>query len=223
MKKIFFASAAIFIFLFSTTKAFSQEPFPFFNELQKFKQKDSISFPAPNQVLFIGSSSFTMWKDVQDYFPKSKIINRGFGGSSLPDLIRYRYDIIFPYAPKQIVMYCGENDFSSSNPPSVETVFQRFKTLMRYIRNKYPKTTFVYVSMKPSPSRRQLVGMYKQANSLIREELKKDKHAKFVDVFTLMHNQDGSIRGDIFLKDSLHMNAKGYEIWKKALTPYIKK
>ncbi|MCH5599653.1 SGNH/GDSL hydrolase family protein [Niabella ginsengisoli] len=75
---------------------------------------------------------------MNEYFPGYKILNRGFGGSSLPDLIRYRYDVIYPYAPRQIVMYCGENDFASSDAPSVETVMARFKTLYKYIRDKYP-------------------------------------------------------------------------------------
>ncbi len=214
---------AVVVFLFFTGIVKAQQTLPFWNDVQKFKQQDSATFPASNQILFIGSSSFTFWKDVKDYFPRHKILNRAFGGSSLPDLIRYRYEVIFPYAPKQIVMYCGENDFASPDAPSVETVMDRFRILYKYIRDKYPSTPFVYVSMKPSPSRKHLQLKYKEANELIKQFLLKDKKAKFVDVYSLMLNEDGSIMSDIFLGDNLHMNAKGYAIWKKAMQPYLKK
>ncbi|HEV8273318.1 MAG TPA: G-D-S-L family lipolytic protein, partial [Chitinophagaceae bacterium] len=82
---------------------------PFWNDIQNFKKQDSVSFPPKNAILLIGSSSFTKWTDVQDYFPGYTIINRGFGGSTLLDQIRYVNDIVFPYDPKQIVIYCGEN------------------------------------------------------------------------------------------------------------------
>jgi lysophospholipase L1-like esterase len=151
----------LFLFVVLVTNAQSKEPFPFWNEVQKFKAAHSAAFPAANQVLFIGSSSFTMWKDVQTYFPNRKILNRAFGGSTLADVIRYRYDVIFPYQPKQIVIYCGENDFASSDTVTVELVMQRFTTLFNYIRAKYKNVPVAYVSMKPSPSRVNLLDKYK--------------------------------------------------------------
>ena len=83
---------------------------PFINEIKAFRRADSITAPPKNAILLIGSSSFTNWKDVAKYFPDQTIINRGFGGSSLPHMIMYAEDVIFKYNPKQILIYCGEND-----------------------------------------------------------------------------------------------------------------
>lgn len=195
----------------------AQQGVPYWDEVQALKKKDSLSFPAANQVLFIGSSSFTMWKDVQDYFPKHKILNRAFGGSTLLDMTRFRYEVIYPYQPKQIVMYCGENDFASSDTVTVEMVVSRFKTLYKLIRAKYPATPFLYVSMKPSPSRAHLMPKYAEANKQIELFLKTDPKASFADVYSKMLKADGAPMEDIFLGDNLHMNAKGYAIWKKIL------
>jgi hypothetical protein len=41
---------------------------PFWSDIQAFKKQDSISFPPKDAILLIGSSSFTKWTDVQDYF-----------------------------------------------------------------------------------------------------------------------------------------------------------
>ena len=209
---------------FTIAIVFAQkEPYPFWNDVQKFKKLDSASFPASKQILFIGSSSFTMWRDVGDYFPKHKIINRAFGGSQLVDLIRYRYEVIYPYQPKQIVMYCGENDIASSDTVTGRVAVERFKTLFTLIRAKYPKVPFAYVSMKPSPARERLMPEYKAANEGIAAFLKTQKKAVYIDVYNKMLKPDGSPMTDIFLKDNLHMNAEGYKIWQKIMRPYLKK
>src|SRR5258708_14339638 len=144
-----------FLFLFllvNLLNAQEQKP-PFWNDIRDFKKQDSIQLPSQHAILLVGSSSFTKWKDVQDYFPGYTIINRGFGGSSLPDVIRYANDIIFPYHPKQIVIYCGENDLAASDTVTGEMVFRRFTTLFNLIRKKLPNVPVVFISLKPSPSR----------------------------------------------------------------------
>ncbi len=219
--KVFAALFAVFLCL--TLNVSAQESFPFYNDIQRFKASDSAAFPASGQILFIGSSSFTMWQDVNDYFPGYHILNRGFGGSRLLDLIRYRYEIIFPYAPRQIVMYCGENDFVAPDDPPVSEVVNRFETLYRFIRGKYPTTPFLYISMKPSPSRQRFLGQYREANSRIQAFLQKQPHAQYADTFSAMLNKDGSIMTDIFISDNLHLNKKGYTLWQKILKPALLK
>ena len=196
---------------------------PFWEDIQNFKKQDSVHFPAKNQILFVGSSSFTKWTDVQNYFPGYKIINRGFGGSSLPDVIRYAGDIIFPYHPKQIVIYCGENDLAASDTVTAQTVFNRFKQLFKLIRSKMPNVPVVFISIKPSPSRQRLMPKMEAINSMIKKYLRENKRIAFVDVYHKMINAYGNPIDDIFIEDKLHMNAKGYAIWQKAIQPYLLK
>src|SRR5262245_12908996 len=128
----------LLLFLFMFVAATAQYP-PFYEDIQNFKKQDSIHFPPRHAILFVGSSSFTKWTDVQTYFQEYTIVNRGFGGSSLPDVIRYADDIIFPYSPKQIVIYCGENDLAASDTVTAQTVFARFRELFRMIRSHLDK------------------------------------------------------------------------------------
>ena len=214
---------AAFLFLSCIQNLNAQQGFPFWDDIQNFKRQDSIHFPAKNQILFVGSSSFTKWTDVQNYFPAYKIINRGFGGSSLPDVIRYAGDIIFPYHPKQIVIYCGENDLAASDTVTAAMVFNRFKKLFKLIRSRLPNIPVVFISLKPSPSRQSLMPKMETANSMIKKYLKENKRTAFVDVYHKMLNAYGNPIDDIFIEDKLHMNAKGYAIWKKAIQPYLLK
>lgn len=198
----------------------AQQP-PFYDEIQDFKKQDIIHKPPQHAIVFIGSSSFTKWTDVQSYFPNYTIINRGFGGSSLPDLIRYANDIIFQYNPKEIVIYCGENDFAADSTVNADTVFNRFKTLYGMIRAQMKTVPVAFISIKPSPSRRIYWKKMIEANILIRNFLAGQANTSFIDVFNPMLNGYSQPKPEIFESDSLHMNAKGYAIWQKAIEPYL--
>ncbi|MBC7888154.1 MAG: G-D-S-L family lipolytic protein [Ferruginibacter sp.] len=212
----------IFILLMACNVLWSQDSLlPFYKEIQNFKKQDNKSFPSKKAILFIGSSSFTRWEDMQDYFPAHKIINRGFGGSSLPDVIRYANDIIFPYHPKQIIIYCGENDLAGADSVTSKIVFNRFRQLFQLIRNRMPLVSIAYVSMKPSPSREKLWPKMVEGNSLIKNYLLTKKQTAFIDVYHKMFNKDGKVMSEIFTSDNLHMNAKGYAIWQKIIEPYL--
>jgi lysophospholipase L1-like esterase len=192
---------------------------PFRKEIDAFKKDDSLQMPAKNMILFTGSSSFTRWKDVQDYFPGYPILNRGFGGSSLPDLIRYADEIIYPYQPKQIVIYCGENDIAASDTITAQIVLQRFIQLFTMIRTRLPKVPVAFVSIKPSPSRWKFQPVVVEANKQIKAFLKKQKKTAFINVYDAMLNADGSPREELFVEDRLHMKPEGYRIWQ----PLIRK
>jgi lysophospholipase L1-like esterase len=222
MKKLKKTGVVLFLLVTSGLFAQTEQP-PYWKEIQAFKKQDSLNPPAKDKVLFVGSSSFTMWKDVQNYFSGYKIINRGFGGSSLPDVIRYVDDVIILYQPKQIVIYCGENDLAASDNVSPDLVLNRFKELFFLVRNQLPKVPIVFISIKPSPSRQHLMPKMEAANKLIKKFLKKERKTAFVDVYHKMLTADGKPMDDIFLEDKLHMNAKGYAIWQKAIEPYLKK
>jgi lysophospholipase L1-like esterase len=219
LKSLFFGCA--FLFSLSVLHAQSDCP-PFWKDIQAFKKADSAQQPAKNAILFVGSSSFTNWKDVQDYFPGYTIINRGFGGSQLTDVIRYAYDIVLPYAPKQVVIYCGENDLAAATMTAEEVVL-RFKTLFGMIRQNLPKATIDFISLKPSPSRQSRFAEFRKANAQIKAFLAKQSNTAFIDVFTAMLDKNGQPKAGIFLEDKLHMKPEGYRIWQSIIQPYLKK
>jgi len=200
------------------SSVFSQ---PFINEIKAFRKADSITAPAKDAILLIGSSSFTNWKNVATYFPNHTIINRGFGGSSLPHMTLYADDIIFNYNPKQIIIYCGENDLTGGPSITADTVFERVKKLHQLIRSRYKKVTISYISMKPSPSREKYLETMQKANRLIKTFMEQQKRSNYIDVYNSMLDDNGNILTHIFLSDKLHMNAEGYKIWQGIIAPYL--
>lgn len=220
-KKIVLRVFLAFVFLSCFFKVQAQEV-RFWRDIQAFKKQDSLNPPLQNAILFIGSSSFTNWTNLQADFPKHQIINRGFGGSTLEDVIYYYDDIVTPYQPKQVVIYCGENDFAESDTVSAEIVFHRFNQLYKMLRNDLGNIDIAYVSIKPSPSRKHLLPKMIEANRRIENFIKEKDNIEFIDVFHGMLDKDGNPKTDIFLEDKLHMNAKGYSAWIKAIKPFLK-
>ncbi len=212
-----------FLFLalmFNSLLIFAQEK-PYWKEVQAFKKIDQENRLPRKPILLLGSSSFTYWKDVNDYFPNKRIVNRAFGGSRLVDLNYYADDLLDPYKPRQILIYCGENDIAMEDPTASE-VFERFKTFFHKIRTKYPRVPVGYVAIKYSPSREKFWPVVTQVNQMIEDYLKTQKRAEFIDITKIMNDENGNVRGDIFVEDRLHMNAKGYQLWTQVMEPYLK-
>lgn len=218
MKKIFSA-----FLLLTFTIIFSQDKKPmFWQDIQNFKTLDRESAPPKNAILLVGSSSFTKWQDVSEYFPGKTIINRGFGGSKLTDLIYFSEDLLGPYQPKQIIIYCGENDFADDAKLKADVVVDRYKTFYKKIREKFPNIEVDFISIKYSPSREKLWPQMKEANKKIAEFMKKEKIAEFIDITKTMNDANGNVRKDLFVADMLHMTPEGYKLWTEVMNPYMK-
>jgi len=203
--------------LFLSTNLYAQLPFA--DEINDFKKLDSQQV-AKHVILFTGSSSIRMWQNLKESFPAYNVLNRGFGGSTLVDLDRYLSDIVFPYEPKQILIYSGENDIATDTI-SAEQVLSRFQTVFQKIRSQLPNVPVEYISIKPSPSRLKFLPVIKEANELIRNYLRGQSNTHFIDVYAMMIDGNGQPKKDIFLEDELHMNAKGYTIWQGVIQPYL--
>jgi lysophospholipase L1-like esterase len=221
-RKMFLKGLVVLLFLLPS-HIFAQEGLPFWKDIQQFKKQDSLQKPPSNAILLIGSSSFTIWKDVQDYFKGYTIINRGFGGSTLVDQLRYINDVVFPYQPKQILIYCGENDLASSDTVTAKMVFSRFQQLFNLIRNRLPRVHIAFVSMKPSPSRELLMSKMREGNEMIRKFLRGKRRTAYIDVYKEMIDDEGKPIPTLFLDDNLHMNKEGYVIWQRVIQPYLLK
>jgi len=189
--------------------------------IQQFEKNDSEKMPAAGGIVLTGSSSFTKWLSAEKDLAPLPIINRGFGGSTLPEVIHYVDRSVLKYHPKTVVIYC-ENDMFGSKKKTPEQVRDAYVTLTKKIRDAEPGVLIYAVSLKPSPSRWAKKEDVIKANQLIRDFIKTDKKHKYIDVWPVML-KDGRPDGSIFLKDSLHMNEEGYRRWTRVIKPILQK
>lgn len=192
----------------------------FEREIEAFEAADRAAPPQPGGILFVGSSSIRLWPDLAGEFPGRGVINRGFGGSTLAEVSHYAPRIIFPYRPRQIVLYAGDNDLASGMTPA--EVAADYRRLVALVRRELPSARIAYISVKPSPSRWHLVEAYREANRLIAAEVGRDSTQAFIDVFTPMLGTSGRPRPELFLGDSLHMTRAGYDVWRARVGPVLR-
>jgi lysophospholipase L1-like esterase len=184
-------------------------------EIQKFESADRRENPPKDAILFVGSSSIRFWTNLTEAFPKKKIIQRGFGGSTMADALHFADRIILPYEPKTVLVYEGDNDLAGGKAP--EIIAAEFRELAEKIHAKLPKTKVWFISVKPSPSRAKFEAKARALNAEIEWWSKAQKRVGYIDVWTPMMGPDGKPRPEIFREDKLHMNAAGYEIWKQVI------
>jgi GDSL-like Lipase/Acylhydrolase family len=211
----------LFISLTFSVQVRAQKGFPFDNEIRAFKHQDSISFPPKNGILFIGSSSIRLWDDLEHRFPGKPIIKRGVGGSELWQLVDYYTPyILFPYHPRKIFIYAGENDIAAGK--NAKFVFTEFQKLYEMIGRQLPEATVYFMSIKPSPSRAKYIGEVTTANELIRNYLNNKPHSIYIDLSTIILKK-GSAMPDssLFKSDYLHLNSKGYDKWQSVIEQYV--
>ncbi|MDB5017491.1 MAG: hypothetical protein JWQ84_2323 [Mucilaginibacter sp.] len=211
----------LFLGIAVSTQLQAQTGFPFDNEIRTFKHQDSISFPPQNGILFIGSSSIRKWTDLEQRFPGKPIIKRGVGGCELWQLVDYYTPyILFPYHPRKIFIYAGENDIAAGK--SGKFVFQEFQKLYEMIGRKLPDATVYFMSIKPSPSRMKFFNEVVIANELIKNYLNNKPNSTYIDMSTVILKQNSSIPdSSLFEADYLHLNSKGYNKWQQVLEPYV--
>jgi hypothetical protein len=213
--------ALLLIALSFGAKTFAQTGFPFDNEIRDFKHQDSLHFPKPNGILFIGSSSIRKWTDLEQRFANEPIVRRGVGGCELSQLVKYYTPyILFPYHPRKIFIYAGENDIAFGK--SADSVFANFKQLYAMIREKLPNAKIYFMSIKPSPSRAKYHDEFDKANQEIKNYLSGKAGSLYIDMNTSIYKKETS-RPDssLFEKDYLHLNSSGYDRWQKVLEPYV--
>jgi predicted amidohydrolase/lysophospholipase L1-like esterase len=173
--------------------------------------------PTPKGVtLFTGSSSIRMWgaKLERDMAP-TPCVNRGFGGSQISDVLLFFDEIVAPHDPAAIVLYCGENDINAGKSP--RRVLDDFREFVRRCAEAKPGVPVVFISMKPSPSRWRLWPKFVEGNALIERLCRERAGLTYVDVGWGMLGPDGKPLPDIWLKDKLHMNDRGYVIWTRLI------
>jgi lysophospholipase L1-like esterase len=193
---------------------------PFEAEILAFESADKTNPPPPGVILFTGSSSIRKWTTLAQDFKGHQVINRGFGGSQMSDLIYYADRVVIPYQPRKIVFFAGSNDLDAGK--SAEQVFDDFKVFVQKVCRALPKVEMDYISITTSPLRWREVEQVKKANGLISSWIATQEHLTFIDVFAATLGEDGRPKPEFFLADRLHMNAKGYAIWTSIIEPYLK-
>ncbi len=190
------------------------------SEMDGFAASDRQHMPDPGGTVFIGSSSISLWADLEHQFPGRNVVRRGLGGARLSDCVHLIDRLVLPYRPSLVVVYAGDNDLALGATP--QTVLKRYVDLVRVLRAGLPEVHIAFVSIKPSPARRALMPAMRQANALIASYSRSDPALAFIDIYDRMLDHSGQPRAELFEPDALHPSPAGYALWREAIAPLLR-
>ncbi len=218
-KSRFFSTLFLLIPLFiSPLTAQIHEPDVYADDIRAFQESDQAKPPAPGGILFLGSSSIRGW-DLEKFFPGMDALNRGYGGSYISDSIHYADQILLPYKPRAVVFYAGDNDLAAGKNP--EQVFNDYQEMAAIIGKSLPETDFIFVAIKPSIARFNLIESIRLVNGWVKDYSQGNPRLFFLDIDAPMLGPDGRPNPSLFKEDGLHMNDAGYTIWSDLLRPML--
>ncbi len=196
------------------------DPNRFAGAIKAFEEWDSKNAVPAEPILFVGSSSIRMWR-TRESLPDLPVVNRGFGGSHISDVIHFADGIVLPYRPKLIVFYAGDNDVAGGK--SAQRIRDDYSRFVGLVHARLPRTRIIFITIKPSGSRWARWPEMNSANELVKAFCEKDARLFFADLAAPLLGPDGRPRDDLFLKDRLHLNSDGYAAWTKVLRPLLRR
>lgn len=196
------------------------DPAKWQKQMEAFEEQDRANPPAQNGVLFLGSSSIRLWKTLAEDFPGVPVLNRGFGGSQIPDSIHYFDTLVMPSKPRAIVFFAGVNDISAG--ATAEEVAANFREFCTKVHNVLPEARVLFISLPFVESRWKERAEIALANTYVSAFCHSDPRLTYVDMNSVILTPEGKVRPEFYLDDKLHMNADGYAVWTNVLRPLIK-
>lgn len=196
------------------------KPYRFEEDIRRYETSDLLQPPPDSAILFVGSSSIRKWHTLQEDFQGQKVINRGFGGSTAENALHYVHRIVLPYKPKKIVYYEGDNDVILGT--SAEQIRDSCKAFIDTVHQILPKTQIYILSIKPSIARKRYWKKMQAANRLLEQLTQQYNFVEYIDISKVMFNKNGQMKTDIWETDKLHINEKGYELWRDVIKNKLK-
>jgi lysophospholipase L1-like esterase len=194
------------------------DPARFEAEIARYEQQDREQMPPEGAIVLTGSSSIARWgaEAIAALAPLT-VIPRGFGGSTMHDLLHYLDRVALAYKPRAILIYEGDNDTAAEPPVPNDAIVADLRQIIARIHAQLPATRIYVLSIKPSVLRRSVWERAQQVNASFREIAAGDPLVYYVDVASYLLNKDGTVMTDLFVEDNLHFNALGNAIWGAAI------
>lgn len=188
----------------------------FFDQWDKMRASTYASLPIDtSDIIFLGNSLTEAFPVTEIFGPHFK--NRGIGGNQTSHILHRVGDIAIS-RPRKIFLEGGVNDLNAGC--SVDSIFKNFLRIFDSIAIIAPKTKLYVQSIFPTCYE------YSRVNdSIIALNKKLSRHCDlkgltYIDIYSKI--AEGSKLDSALTEDGIHLNAKGYTIWRQAIEQYLK-
>lgn len=173
-------------------------------------------------VLLIGSSFMEYWTTSEADLGPLHTVNAAVAGTKVQNWKDNIENLVEPFHPSAIVFYMGTNDIDGSeNSKSGEAVAKELEEFFDMVQELLPGTPIYYISLTLSPERQTVWDDLNTCNQLMAQLAEREDYLTFIDCTSILWDENGESKSDIYRSDNLHFNAKGYELWTTVIRPVL--
>lgn len=176
-------------------------------------------------VFFLGDS-ITQSADLPKLFPAIKTANRGISGDTSRSMVYRLENNVLSLEPRGLVILCGTNDLFQPNGKPENTA-ANVGEIIKQARQKFPQLPIAVLKTLPNTKKIhqaeavERIAIAKSFSDAIETAIKEIANVTLIDTFTPYLTEDHSLNHKLFT-DGVHLNADGYEIYRKLLEPFMK-
>ena len=177
------------------------------------------NLPMPDSAVVFLGNSLTAHCEWSDLLRDGRVVNRGIAGDMTGGML-LRLDEITKHQPAKIFLLIGINDLSVH---SKETILDNYEKIVDNIRTNAPKTKLYIQSLLPVNNEVRSTGKDNQDILFLNDKIKgiaSKYNLDYVNLHSLFIDETGKLKSRL-TQDGIHLDAEGYQIWKRALIPYL--
>ena len=172
-------------------------------------------------IVFVGDSITEGWATLAQDFAglPLKVVNRGIGGDTTPNLLYRLQDDVLDLHPRAMVVLIGTNDLGQHTSP--EDIAANLRVFHQRVRAACPDIPIAWCLVMPRMGDDTYPERIKALNALLAGIAATDPRVTLCDTFSPFALPDGSSKPEDFNPDRLHLNPAGYAVWREAIYPIV--
>ncbi len=201
----------------------SDDPTVWTPEVEGFEADQRDNPPAEDATVFVGSSSIRLWHSLAEDMAPLDVIQRGFGGARMGDVLHFAERLITVHKPPQVVIFVGSNDINVSDTPmqAVPVIRDGLSQLLDIISAARADTRVYYIAITATPYAWEKIDAVRAANDATRSLCGEHPLCTQVDTDDLFLDEDGQPIKKLYQFDGLHLSSEGYALWTQRLRPLL--
>lgn len=198
-------------------KAASEDPLVWEADIAALEASSAGLYPPGTPVVFVGSSSIRLWNTLHMDMQPIPVVQHGFGGAKLNDVVHFADRLVTQLQPKAVVIFAGTNDIDPRASKAPAVLLASYQAFVEKVTRNDAQLPIYFINITPSPLRWEVWPMAQETNALIAQYSAEHDNLHVIDTAPLLLGADGTPDADNYVFDGLHLSERGYAHWTQVI------
>ena len=212
----------LLIFSCSPLKKYEGTAAKWEKDIIKLEYLDESKKQNEDAILFIGSSSIRLWRSIKKDLAPYESIKRAYGGARYTDLIHFTERLVSPHNVKAVGVFVANDITGGEKDLKPREVLDLAKLVVEQIQRSHKNSPIFFIETTPTPKRWKSWPKISLANDLIKEYCESNDSLYYISTRNYYIGDNGLPTEELFTRDKLHLNSKGYLLWSDIIKDNLK-